>query len=300
MLPDRRTSAETPAGEPAAASQPETRDSSPPLVSYINSEEFAELSYDEATLYRGPEPMYAPDDGESEFGAEYPLLTPSGEAFLFRKMNYLRYLAAQILDQPEVSAAQLQDVDDHLIDARSVRDQLARCSYRLTLSLARNFATNNSDFDDFVSEANVILLGAIDKFDYQRGFRFSTYATNSIQRHFFRVIKRNRKRQMVSHSEHESIVASAAAGTEGVEGEIIASDQAARRIFDHLDRCLDSREQSVIRQRFSLEEGGSGKTLTELAEELGISSERVRQIQVSALKKLKQCFGELNPEAQGI
>ncbi len=293
-LPDRRIPAETPAGEAAPVSSPL------PAIVYIPSDEFAHLSYDEATLYRNPEPMYAPEDAESDLGSEYPLLSPSGEAFLFRKMNYLRYRAAQLLQQPERTSAQTQEAEDHLIDARSARDQLARCSYRLTLSLARSFATNKSDFDDFVSEANVILLGAIDKFDYLRGFRFSTYATNSIQRHFFRVIKRNRKREMVSHSEHESIIASAASADSEFEDELIASDQAAHRIFDHMDRCLDSREQSVIRHRFSLEEEDSGKTLTELAEELGISSERVRQIQVSALKKLKQCFSELNPEAQGL
>ncbi|MCG6154425.1 sigma-70 family RNA polymerase sigma factor [Rubinisphaera margarita] len=300
MLADRRIPADTPVGATAQNPPAGARDSPTPLVSYIASAEFAELSYDAATLYRNPDPMYAPDDGESELGTEYPLLSPSGEAFLFRKLNYLRYRAAQLLDQPKLSEDQLQEVEEHLIDARSVRNQLARCSYRLTLSLARSFATNNSDFDDFVSEANVILLGAIDKFDYQRGFRFSTYATNSIQRHFYRFIKRNRKRQMVSHSEHESIIAGAASDEIEFAEELVAPDLAARRIFDHMDRCLDFREQSVIRQRFSLEEGGSGKTLAELAQELGISSERVRQIQVSALKKLKQCFGELNPETQGI
>lgn len=71
-----------------------------------------------------------------------------------------------------------------LEQSEQIRGQLVRSNLRLVASIARKFSTSVQDVEEFSSDGSMILLGAIDRFDYSRRFRFSTYATHSIQRHF--------------------------------------------------------------------------------------------------------------------
>ncbi|MCA8989632.1 MAG: sigma-70 family RNA polymerase sigma factor, partial [Planctomycetaceae bacterium] len=253
-------------------------------------------SYDEAVSYRNAEPMFAENDDPAGERSEYPILSPAGERFLFRKMNYLKFRASQLSDLPNLNSEQETEREEYLEDARAARDLISRSCYRLSRSIARNLATNMSDFEEMFGEANLILLKAIEKFDYEKGFRFSTYATHSIQRHLFRWSERSRKRSMISHSEHEVLLQEMGSLDPEFTESTLTIEMAARQIFDRLGECLDEREELIIRQRFQLDENASPKTLTDLAEELGLSSERVRQIQMIALKKLQDFFRQVDQD----
>lgn len=83
----------------------------------------------------------------------------------------------------------MDEIDKLLELVEQIRSQLVNSNMRLVGSIARKFSSQNCDVDDLSSDGCMILLAAIDRFDYSRGFRFSTYATHSIQRHFYRVWK---------------------------------------------------------------------------------------------------------------
>ena len=129
---------------------------------------------------------------------EVPLLTAAEEVALFRKMNYLKYLAKRIrsqLDARYPDIALMDQFDALLTEEQTIRNRIARCNLRLVVSLARKFADRDNPFDDYVSDGNVALLSAVAKFDYGRGFRFSTYATHAIRRAFYRQVQQKRRRK---------------------------------------------------------------------------------------------------------
>lgn len=140
----------------------------------------------------------------------------------------------------------------------------------------------------------MILLGAIDRFDYSRGFRFSTYATHSIQRHFFRAWKvRSRRRERFPNTPQELLCEVPAIPD---ECPVLEDPEAVvGRILAHAETVLDDREQRILIHRFGLK-GSDRKqhTLRDIASDLGLSKERVRQLQVKALQKLKS-FLEMDP-----
>ena len=125
------------------------------------------------------------------------LLTFDGEQLLFKRLNFLRFRANAIrltLNPKRPAKKKVLDMERLLDEAASVREELARANLRLVVSIAGKLALSRDEFDEFVAEGNGILLYAIDKFDYARGYRFSTYVTHAVQRHLYRFIERRKKR----------------------------------------------------------------------------------------------------------
>jgi len=154
------------------------------------------------------------------------------------------------------------------------------------------------EFEDWVSEGYTVVLKAIDKFDFARGFRFGTYATHSVQRHFYRVCKRalRRGRMEVGASiEHLNELPSedAAASETGI---VMSGEQEIDDLLSRMNECLNDREQFIIQERFGIGNDGVARTLRDVAEDIDLSKERVRQIQIHAVGKLRRFFGKLRPD----
>ena len=230
------------------------------------------------------------------WSAPDPLLTFELEQVLFRALNLLRYRINRLrtrLSAENPSLRMIEKIEGMLQLIERIRTQLVNSNLRLVSSIARRFSTSFGDVDDFSSDGCMILLGAIDRFDFSRRFRFSTYATHSIQRHFFRAWKiRQRRKDRFPNGASEMLSEVA----QQVEEAPVCEDpqSVVEQLLNQAQNVLDEREQQILMNRFGL--SGSdrkGRTLREIASDLGISKERVRQLQMKALDKLRDI---LDPE----
>ncbi len=136
------------------------------------------------------------------------------------------------------------------------------------MSIAKKFADVRNSFEELLSEGITSLMKAVEKFDYARGFRFSTYATLAVRRTLYRKVmgeRNERARYVTSESmqiEHEQ---DRVAGTM-TEGRWATLQAALLRMLGQ----LDARERLIIRHRFGLEEAREVTTLQSLAKRLGV------------------------------
>jgi RNA polymerase primary sigma factor len=272
------------------------------------------------------------------------LLTPEEEVDLAKRVD-AGAAAARVLDSdlelsPE-KRARLRRIE------RS-GDQAKRClieaNLRLVVSIAKRYVGRGLQFPDLIQEGNLGLMRAVDKFDYTRGYKFSTYATWWIRQMISRSIAdqsrtiripvhlvetmnkiRRTERTLVQRLGREPTLDEVAAAVElpverleefrrlavdpasldapvgedgdGSMGELIedanavAPVEAASQLLlrQHLAEVLDElspRERNVIQRRFGLG-GAQPHTLEQVGTELGLTRERIRQIEAKALAKLR-------------
>jgi len=228
---------------------------------------------------------------------EWPLLTKEQEQHLFRKMNFLKHTLHNLkkaIDPAKAKVTDLQKIDALQEQIKSTRDLLISCNQRLVYNQAKRHLGAGENIDDLVSDGNLSLMRAVEKFDYGRGNKFSTYATWAIMKNFARSIpdgKTHKQRYMTGHEE----VFEAKADVRTDEQEVLAVADAARarvkRLLDH----LDPRTREVIRMRTGLD-GSEEMTLEQIGQHFGITKERVRQINVRGMKQLREWAAKENVE----
>lgn len=225
---------------------------------------------------------------------ESALLTASEERDLFRRMNYLKFRANQFrsrLDPESPDAEAIAQMDRALQQAAALRDLIIKANMRLVISIVKKYVTPKHPFDELLSDGIVSMMQAVDKFDYDRGFRFSTYAYRAIARNAYRTITDRHKED----SRYDSAMSEDLRNVPD-EDRVSALDEkewASMRslmlqLMDHLDR----REQFILRGRFALGAHRKVRTFQCLADKLGISKERVRQLEQRAIAKLKTLVEE--------
>ncbi len=212
------------------------------------------------------------------------LLTKEGEQWIFREMDSAKLRAEELQQKQPSGTDQTRELHDLLENVKTFRAAIVESNLRLVLSLARKYSHSESEFDELVSEGNLILLNAVDKFDVERGFRFSTYATHSIQRHFFRFIQRKQKQKLRETSVNTGVLSET---TPDAEKESPLDSKLAEKLISKFDEYLDEREAAILRDRFGLNENKSPATLKAVSERVGLSKERVRQLQIRAIEKLQ-------------
>jgi RNA polymerase primary sigma factor len=225
---------------------------------------------------------------------EMPLLTKEQEQHMFRKMNFLKYKAAKLRERLDPTRAKIQDlkeVEELQEQATRVKEFLIRANMRLVYSNAKRHAGATDNYFELVSDGNMSLIRAVEKFDFSRGNKFSTYATWAIMKNFARSIPEERKRRERYVTGNEDFF-DAAADSRSDEQELVQSaEQAAFRV-NRLLEYLQPREREIIRMRAGLDAHAKGMTLEEIGQKLGITKERVRQLNVRAMKRLRDIAQE--------
>ncbi|WP_197524690.1 sigma-70 family RNA polymerase sigma factor [Botrimarina hoheduenensis] len=224
-----------------------------------------------------------------------PLLTSEQESELFQRMNFCRYRANALRSRLRINAPNAErivEVEDYLARAERIRNYLVQANTRLVMSIARRFADPRNNFDDLLSQGIASLMHSVDKFDYGRGYRFSTYATCAVRRDLYRMVMSAKKdRQRFSTGSGEYLDGCERAADPNTELSEAAWKQ-LRGAIAQMMQHLDEREQLIVAARFGLDDSAKKASYSRLGERLGISKERVRQLANRAMEKLR----ELAPE----
>ena len=219
-------------------------------------------------------------------------LTPEEEITLFLQLNYARYKTCQIrrtlLRQSpwtKQTALKLLEWNQRQLHARS---QIVTANMGLVLAMAKKADFPGVEFTDLISEGSMALLRAADKFDFDRGFKFSTYACRAIFKGFSRTAKQNYRYHRrfpaqwevaLEKDDHLDLLRQ--------ENHSNGVDE-VRLIFQDNIADLSQVEQSVIELRFSLKPKQTKPlTLKQVGDKLGLTKERIRQIQNKALAKMR-------------
>jgi len=225
---------------------------------------------------------------------EAKLLSPEQETLLFQRMNFLRYQALQHRSQLNLqrpTRRRLELIDRLIALADWHRDRIVEANMRLVFSIVKKFVNANNPFDDLLSDGIVALMRAVEKFDFGRGFRFSTYATQVVRRNAYRqVVELQQERSKVMGGVDELGLDISDDGRESSISEARWHELRARLSIMLGD--LDRREKFIIRARFSLGSHRRVHTLQALANRLGVSKERVRQLERRAMEKLRAMAGD--------
>jgi RNA polymerase primary sigma factor len=272
-----------------------------------------------------------------------PLLTASDEVRLSQAIERGREALEQLQTQPLADDTR-HELEGAAAEGHAARAALTQANLRLVVSVARRYSNRGVPLIDLIQEGNLGLLRAVEKFDWRRGFKFSTYATWWIRQavsraiaddartiripvHLYDVVNRMARISAQLHQELGREPTDAEVGEalelapervrelnrvlpqpvslDGFVGEdqdtrlsdVVADDNATNLEFAAEQRLLAEqirdtlltltpRERRVIERRFGLSDDAD-ETLTAIGREIGVTRERIRQIEATALRKLR-------------
>jgi len=226
-----------------------------------------------------------------------PLLTKDQEQSLFRRFNYLKFKAAKIQtrikDSRTPKVEDIEEIQKFMDEANEVKNRIIQANLRLVVNIAKRHVGPQTNFFELISDGNMSLMRAVDKFDYMRGFKFSTYASWAIMKNFARSVPQEGvRRDRFMTGRDELLEMSHDLRFEGEEGYKEPDISVRQNIEKVLDQ-LEPREREIVMRRFGLGDMPA-QTLEEVGRHFGVTKERIRQIEMRALNKLR---GLLTPEA---
>ncbi len=216
-----------------------------------------------------------------------PLLSPTRERALFLKFNFHKYqfaTARRRLDPELASARDLARLEGYLRDATAVKNDILRANLRLVVSVARRHVRpagrGSVTLMDLISEGNLTLMRAVEGFDVHKGFRFSTYATLALMKGFARAVP-----QLAGAGRRTVGDPDLLAGIVDTRGGVMAERHLDRDHVHHLLDRLDDRERQVLTARYGL--GHAPASCEQVGRQMGLSEQRVRQIERAAIATLR-------------
>jgi len=268
------------------------------------------------------------------------LLDKAGEAELAKRIQRGREAAVRLA---VAGRSKREHLEAEVADGRAAAELFAQANLRLVVSVARRYSASGVPLADLVQEGNLGLLRAVERFEWERGFKFSTYAAWWIRQaitrgiaesartirlpvHLHDQIGRIRRARLdleaelgrpptadevaaVTGDDPAEVTASldwdrdvrsldepVRAEADQVLGDVVADPRADPEgaaiaglqagVVDDLLSPLDARERHILRLRFGVDRG-EPRTFPEVAHELGLSKERIRQLELRAFCKLR-------------
>jgi RNA polymerase sigma factor (sigma-70 family) len=280
----------------------------------------------------------------------YPLLTKDDEIRLAQRIEAGRLAGAELAGPAPLSPERARQLRRARRDGDAATSEFIKANLRLVVSIAKKYHSSELPLLDLIQEGNLGLMHAVEKFDWRRGFKFSTYATWWIRQAIGRGIDNTARTvrlpvhagdqvrrvlrakaqlegqtgrtpstaQLARHLQMrqedvysllqyvvEPVSLATPVGTEGETelADIVADpeapspfDLAAAGMLGHeIERLLarlGERERQILRLRYGLDRG-EPRTLEEVGLELSLTRERIRQIERTALAKLRHPLADL-------
>jgi RNA polymerase sigma factor (sigma-70 family) len=170
-----------------------------------------------------------------------------------------------------------------------LRDRIVLGNRKLVYRAVRRSAAQNRA-DDTIGECFIVLIQAVIAFNPWINVRFSTYAYTCLVRAMSRSARRHAS-DWLSRSLSFDVLADGEPGDAGGEPAAPAGTVRIDEFLSDAHPLLSDREKAIIIRRFSLAEGSGGSTLEQVGAAVGLSKERVRQVQATALEKLRAALG---------
>lgn len=238
-----------------------------------------------------------PSDLMAVYGSVYesPLLTKEQEVFLFKKYNYLKLLAKEHRSAKDIDSMTRQEVQRIMSYASAIRDTkeiIVKHNLRLVVSVAAKCSTYDINVFELISDGNFSLIKAIEKYDFSRGNKFSTYATWAIVNNYARSIPKEKKRMEFMQVSSDDIFLNKEEDREELlvlERREEEQDAKIAALFS----ILNYREEMVIKARFGLNSSREKLNLQVIGDRMGLTKERVRQIEAQALEKMRRAAFDL-------
>lgn len=224
-----------------------------------------------------------------------PTLTRQQEQLLFQQYNFARWKVYEALKKHKGKRLKLAEIQSLVMWfklANASRTRIVQTNMPLVLAMAKRTKLMSVDFSDVISEGNMALLRSVEKFDCSRGFKLSTYACQAILKSFSRVaIRSSRYHRRFPIEFDPAMETSDFLEKKRQEVEDNCVHELRSALADNLAELTDV-EKKVIVARFALDavdpEQVRPMTLEQIGNIIGVTKERVRQIQNIALEKLRQ------------
>jgi RNA polymerase primary sigma factor len=272
------------------------------------------------------------------------LLSRQKEVELATKIEAGNIATEKLESNDKLTSAEISNLHHTVKQGNIARDELIGANYRLVISITKKYASRGVAFMDLIQEGNIGLIKAVDKFDYRRGYKFSTYATWWIRQAVTRAIadqgrtirvpvhmcerinklartNRELSQELGREPQPEELAKAMDTTPDGIQhirriaqhplslempigeeqesnlGDFIEDNnnptlnettntEALKELMDDVLNSLNAREGRVLQLRFGLVDG-QPHTLEEVGQKFGVTRERVRQIEASALRKLR-------------
>ena len=328
----------------AAVPEAEARDERDALLRVLKKDLTADAGYQAALDTDDVVGLYLKEAGR------VPLLTAQEEVMLAKRMEAAEFARVR-LEEPEAEQIEImswseeQGLRETMMDGERAQEHLIRANARLVISVAKKYIGRGVPFLDLIQEGNIGLIRATNKFEYQRGHKFSTYATWWIRQAVSRAVadqgrtirvpvhmgdQLNRMRrvqlQLLQELGREPKIDELASGMDTTPDKVenlleisrrpvsletpiddegdstfgdfvedsnspAPSDEVATHLLHtQLQQALDKlpdREAQILRLRYGLADGRV-YTLEEVGQTIGVTRERVRQLEAQALNRLRQ------------
>ncbi len=274
---------------------------------------------------------------------KHPLLTPQGEQALARTIAQGRAAGERLTQlNGSATAADRRELRKQVRAGKDASDLFVNSNLRLVVSVAKRYQSSGVPLLDLIQEGNLGLIRAVEKFDAEKGFRFSTYAVWWIRQFISRGIAASRSsvrlpsrandellrlREMTTMLEQthgraprpdelaeaaglseervnellrvsaDPVSLSGAVGDDGAELGDFVEDPTARAAveeatshllpdeFDRMLSVLDERESEILKLRYGFE-GDEPLSVAQVADRIGLSRERIRQLEHRGIAKL--------------
>lgn len=229
-----------------------------------------------------------------------PLLTAAQERSLFRQYNFVKFQADRLrkaLQPGQARSGELRQIERLLVQADAIKNHILRANLRLVVSISRRHLRGAQTLPELVSDGTISLMKAVEKFDFARGFKFSTYASWAIIKNFARSVPHERY-MLDRHVLGSEEMLDTTGGLNHYDPRAVSVIE-LRDSLEVVLAQLSPRERAILVQHYGLDQQKDAQTLEQLSRHMGISKERVRQIEIKAMGKLRDMLGPHQRELLG-